>query len=64
MDRGSFREYDMLVEHACQDFGMDKVENKVKIISILDLFENSWKTTILSLILIFSVTKYYIIPKG
>ena len=54
----------MLVEHACQDFGMDKVENKVKIISILDLFENSWKTTILSLILIFSVTKYYIIPKG
>ena len=29
LDRGSFREYDMFVEHACTDFGMEKTENKV-----------------------------------
>ena len=28
VDPGSFREYDMFVEHACTDFGMDK--NKVR----------------------------------
>ena len=28
VDSGSFREYDMFVEHACTDFGMDK--NKVR----------------------------------
>ena len=35
MDRGSFREYDMFVEHACKDFGMDKVENKVMIVTFI-----------------------------
>lgn len=29
LDKGSFREYDMFVEHACTDFGMEKEENKV-----------------------------------
>ncbi len=29
LDRDSFREYDMFVEHTCTDFGMDKEENKV-----------------------------------
>lgn len=29
VDTGSFREYDMFVEHTCTDFGMDK--NKVTI---------------------------------
>lgn len=28
LDRGSFREYDMFVEHACTDFGMERPENK------------------------------------
>ena len=31
VDGGSFREYDMFVEHTCTDFGMDK--NKVKFCS-------------------------------
>lgn len=26
LDKGSFREYDQLKAHRCQDFGMDKVE--------------------------------------
>lgn len=30
LDKGSFREYDMFVEHACTDFGMGKPENKVR----------------------------------
>jgi len=29
VDPGSFREYDMFVEHACTDFGMDDPANKV-----------------------------------
>jgi hypothetical protein len=29
LDKGSFREYDMFVEHACTDFGMGREENKV-----------------------------------
>jgi len=41
VDRGSFREYDMFVEHACKDFGMDKVENRVMIISFNDCVINS-----------------------
>ena len=32
VDPGSFREYDMFVEHACTDFGMDEPENKVSIV--------------------------------
>ena len=29
LDPGTFREYDMFVEHACTDFGMDDPQNKV-----------------------------------
>lgn len=29
LDCGSFREYDMFVEHTCTDFGMGKAENRV-----------------------------------
>jgi len=29
VDPGSFREYDMFVEHACTDFGMDDPANKI-----------------------------------
>ena len=29
LDEGSFREYDMFVEHTCTDFGMDDPSKKV-----------------------------------
>ena len=29
VDRGSFKEYDMFVEHACTSFGMGEPQNKV-----------------------------------
>lgn len=37
VDPGSFREYDMFVEHTCTDFGMDK--NKVYILKEILQFD-------------------------
>ena len=34
VDAGSFREYDMFVEHSCSNFGMDHPSKKVYIRSI------------------------------
>lgn len=35
LDKGSFREYDMFVEHACTDFDMSRPENKVNLLDYL-----------------------------
>ena len=32
LDPGSFNEHDMFVEHACTSFGMDRPENKVRVV--------------------------------
>jgi acetyl-CoA carboxylase carboxyltransferase component len=49
VDPGSFREYDMFVEHTCTDFGMDKnkvYRNVAKLIITLIMrgifFECAW----------------------
>ena len=41
LDPGSFREYDMFVEHTCTDFKMDDPKNKVCISLRLDWFRSN-----------------------
>ena len=57
LDTGTFREYDMLVEHTCTDFGMDAPSNKVAIYVIAHVPTLSYHFRSLEMVLLLGMGK-------